>query len=156
MSTIFKGAVQRALAQIFALTDLVKVATYFRPTSFSSTTGQVTANEVSAPVTVLMGQIPLLPLAAIGLQLGDDKAFIRASELTVIPLPTQGDYFVESASGQRRDVLLARLDPTGELWIFHTRPSPHEDWGDLTATTTSEDRGDLTAHTSSEDYLNLT
>jgi hypothetical protein len=155
MTTLFKPVIERALARVFGLSELVRAATYFRPTSFSSSTGQVTANEVVAAVNVLLGQIPFVPLANMGLQLGDDKALVRASELSGITAPTPGDYLVETVSGQRRDVLLARLDPTGELWIFHTRPSAHEDRGDLTTATVFEDGGDLAAHTSSEDYLTL-
>ena len=90
------------------------------------------------------------------IQPGDDKLLVRASELTTIPSPAPGDYLVEATSGQRRDVLAAKLDVTGLLWTLQTVRSLNEDWGDLTAVTVSADWGDLTAATESEDWMGLT
>lgn len=136
--------------------ELVRDATYYRPASFSAATGLTTAAEQTAVVKALVASYRPLEFLAVVIQPGDDKVLVRSVELAGISSPAPGDYLVESTTGQRRDVLAAKLDATGLLWTLQTVRSINEDWGDLTATTTSEDRGDLTAYTSSEDYLTLT
>ena len=42
-------------------------------------------------------------------------------------------------TGLRRDVIAARLDPTGTFWTIQGRRSYGEDWGDLTIFTLAEE-----------------
>jgi len=67
-------------------------------------------------------------------------------------LPDAGDYLTEIISGQRREVIAARLDPTGSFWIMQVRRTTTEDWGDLDLFSQSEDWGDLTAAVVFDDW----
>ncbi len=136
--------------------ELVRDATYYRPASFSAATGLTTATEQTAAVKALVANYRPHELGTVVIQPGDDKVLIRAAELAAIPAPAAGDYLVEAATGQRRDVLAAKLDATGLLWALQTVRSANEDWGDLTAVTVSADWGDLAAPTETEDWLTLT
>ena len=124
--------------------ELVRGATYYRPASFSSATGQTSATEQTASVQTLATNYRVSDSANVALQPGNEKALVRASELAAIGAPAAGDYLIESVTGQRRDVLGAHLDATGLLWTFQTVRSLNEDWGDLTAATDFEDRMSLT------------
>jgi hypothetical protein len=142
-----------ALKALFNLgPDFVKDATYVRPASFSAPTGLTFSAEVTAPVKMLVATYRSRSFAFTDVNPIDEKIFIRASELTAITSPAQGDYIIQSSNGQRRDVISAFADPTGELWTFTTARSLNQDWGDLTAHTSSEDWGDLTAITDSDDW----
>lgn len=136
--------------------ELVRSATYYRPASFSSATGQSIAAEQTANVTALIASYRPRELGTVVIQPGDDKVLVRASELSGIGAPAPGDYLVEAATGQRRDVLSSRLDGTGMLWTFQTERSLNEDWGDLAAVTVSADWGDLNAASEFEDWQGLT
>lgn len=135
--------------------ELVRDATYYRPASFSPATGLTTATEQTASVKALTTNYRPQELGTVVIQPGDDKVLVRAAELTAIPSPAAGDYLVEATSGQRRDVLAAKLDATGLLWTLQTVRSLNEDWGDLTAVSVSADWGDLTAATETEDWMGL-
>ena len=135
--------------------ELVRGATYYRPASFSSATGQTAATEQTATVQMLVTNYRVSDSPTVVFQPGNEKALVRASELTSITAPAAGDYLIETATGQRRDVLAARLDATGLLWTFQTVRSLHEDWGALTTAALSADWGDLTAATEFEDRLML-
>jgi hypothetical protein len=136
--------------------ELVRSATYYRPASFSAATGQSIAAEQTAGVTMLVAAYRPRELGTVVIQPGDEKVLVRASELGGIASPAAGDYLVEATTGQRRDVLSARLDATGLLWTFQTARSLNEDWGDLTTATVTADWGDLTAATETEDWMGLT
>lgn len=136
--------------------ELVRDVTYVRPASFSAATGLTTAAELTAPVKALIASYRPQELGTVLIQPGDDKVLVRAIELAGIPAPATGDYLIEATSGQRRDVLSAKLDATGLLWTLQTVRSLNEDWGDLTALTVSADWGDLTTATETEDWLTLT
>lgn len=136
--------------------QLVRDAVYYRPASFSAATGLTTSAEQTAAVKALIANYRPQELGTVVIQPGDDKVLVRAAELTAIPSPAAGDYFVEAVTGQRRDVLAAKLDATGLLWTLQTVRSLNEDLGDLTAVTVSADWGDLTAATETEDWLTLT
>ena len=135
--------------------ELVRGATYYRPASFSSATGQTAATEQTATVQMLVTNYRVSDSPTVVFQPGNEKALVRASEIASITAPGAGDYLIENGTGQRRDVLAARLDATGLLWTFQTLRSLHEDWGDLTTAALSADWGDLTAATEFEDRLNL-
>lgn len=136
--------------------QLVRDAVYYRPASFSPATGLTTSAEQIAAVKALIANYRPQELGTVVIQPGDDKVLVRAAELAGIASPAVGDYFVEATTGQRRDVLAAKLDATGLLWTLQTVRSLNEDWGDLTAVTVSADWGDLTAPTETEDWLTLT
>ncbi len=157
MAVNITKAVKSALDVLFTVAgQLVRSATYYRPASFSSATGQSVSAEQSVNVTALVAAYRPRELGTVVIQPGDDKVLVRASELAGIPSPAAGDYFIEATTGQRRDVLAVKLDATGLLWTFQTARSLNEDWGDLVAATVSADWGDLTAPTESEDWQLLT
>lgn len=150
-------AVKSGLDVLFTVAgELVRSATYYRPASFSSATGQSASAEQTAGVTMLVAAYRPRELGTVIIQPGDEKVLVRAAELAGIASPAVGDYFIEATTGQRRDVLAAMLDVTGLLWTFQTVRSLNEDWGDLTAAAVSADWGDLTAATESEDWMGLT
>jgi hypothetical protein len=132
--------------------ELVRDATYYRPASFSKATGLTTSVEQTAAVKALVTNYRPQELGTVVIQPGDDKVLVRAAELTGITALAAGDYLVEATTGQRRDVLAAKLDATGLLWTLQTARSLNEDWGDLSAVTASPDFGDLSATTETEDY----
>ena len=149
-------AFKSALDILFSVAgELVRGATYYRPASFSSATGQTAATEQTAAVQMLVTNYRVSDSPTVVFQVGNEKALVRASELAAITAPGLGDYLIETATGQRRDVLAARLDATGLLWTFQTLRSLNEDWGDLTTAALSADWGDLTAATEFEDRLML-
>jgi hypothetical protein len=157
MAINLTAAFKRALDILFSVaSELVRGATYYRPASFSSSTGQTTSAEQMATVNALVASYRPRELGAVVIQPGDEKVLVRALDLAAIPSPAVGDYMVEASTGQRRDVLSARMDPTGQLWTFQTVRSANEDWGDLIAATVSADWGDLTAATDFEDWMGLT
>jgi hypothetical protein len=148
---------RRALAAVFRLgTPIVRDGVFCRPTAFNQSTGWTFTAEVFAPCKFIgahvssigfLGLAPVVP--------GTENLLIRASELAAITLPGVGDYIIENATGLRRNVSAARLDPSGEFYVFQCVRSADEDWGDLTAHTVSEDFGDLTTTTVFEDRMNL-
>ena len=154
MSINISKAFRSGLDILFTVAvELVRDATYYRPASFSAATGLTTSAEQTAAVKALIASYRPQELALI--QPGDDKVLIRAAELAGIPSPATGDYLIEITSGQRRDVLAAKLDATGLLWTLQTARSLNEDWGDLTAATVSADWGDLDPASDSEDWMTL-
>jgi hypothetical protein len=75
-------------------------------------------------------------------RVGDEKALIRASQVTAFD-PAPGDVITEVLTGLRREVVAARLDPTGSMWVLQCRRVSAEDWGDLGVFIGAEDWGDL-------------
>ena len=132
--------------------ELVRDATYYRPASFSKATGLTTSAEQAATVKALLTNYRPQEFGTVVIQPGDDKVLVRAVELAGITALAAGDYLIEASTGQRRDVLAAKLDATGLLWTLQTARSLNEDWGDLAAVTASVDFGDLSATTETEDY----
>ena len=136
--------------------ELVRDATYYRPASFSKATGLTTSAEQTATVKALMTNYRPQELGTVVIQPGDDKVLVRAVELAGITALAAGDYLIEASTGERRDVLAAKLDATGLLWTLQTARSLNEDWGDLAAVTVSADWGDVNAATETDDWLTLT
>jgi hypothetical protein len=145
---------QSILATVFNLGgDIVKDVTYVRPVSLSRETGASAANEITIAAKAVIGSPPAgVPAAR---HTDRERLIIRASDINVISAPAAGDYILQTSTGLRRDVLSATLDPTGQVWSFHTVRSLHQDSGDLTAHSASEDLGDLTTHTEVEDRGSL-
>jgi hypothetical protein len=156
MSVDLKGITRTAVNTLFALgLDFVKDGTYVRPASFNPQTGLTVSAEQTAVVKMLLAQYRPRELGLVFIQPGDEKVLIRASEVAGIPSPVSGDYLIQSSDGQRRDVISALLDQTGEFWLFQTQRSLNQDWGDLTAFTVSEDWGDFADVTELDDWGTL-
>ena len=135
--------------------EFVRSATYYRPASFSPVTGLTTGTEQTASVQALVASYRSHDFGTVVIQPGDEKVLVRASELAGIPSPAAGDYLIEATTGERRDILAAKLDATGLLWTLQTVRSLHEDWGDLAGATASVDWGDLATATEAEDWRGL-
>jgi hypothetical protein len=157
MAVNITKAFKSGLDMLFTVAgELVRSATYYRPASFCSATGQSAAAEQTASVVALVAAYRPRELGTVVIQPGDEKVLVRAVKLAAIPAPMAGDYLVETVTGQRRDVLAAHLDATALLWTLQTMRSLNEDWGDLTTATLTADWGDLTAATETEDWMTLT
>ena len=142
-----------AVSRMFALgSEFVRPAVFYRPASFSSSTGLFAASEISVACSAFLSIYRPLELGAVAIPPSDDKVYVRASELAAISNPGAGDYLVESSNSLRRDVLSARLDPSGLLWTLRVSRSLNMDWGDLSTNTDSEDRGDLTFASDRDDW----
>ena len=153
MATNITKAFRSGLDILFNVAvELVRDATYYRPASFSKATGLTTSAEQAATVKALLTNYRPQEFGTVVIQPGDDKVLVRAVELAGITALAAGDYLIEASTGQRRDVLAAKLDATGLLWTLQTARSLNEDWGDLAAVTASVDFGDLSATTETEDY----
>ena len=149
---------RRALAAVFRLgSPVVRDGVFYRPPAFNAATGWTITAEATAACKFVgahvisggyLGLAPVVP--------GTENLLIRASEVVTIAAPASGDYIIENTTGQRRNVQAARLDPSGEFYVFQTVRSADEDWGDLVAHTLTEDFGDLTAATAFEDRMALT
>jgi hypothetical protein len=158
MSLQLPNLTRRALDAVFRLgAPVVRDGVFYRPPAFNQSTGWTVTAEVTATCKFIgahilsgsyLGLAPVVP--------GTENLLIRASELAAITSPDTGDYVIESATGQRRNIQAARLDPSGQFYVFQTVRSTDEDWGDLTAHTLTEDFGDLTVATAFEDRMSLT
>jgi hypothetical protein len=156
MNLNLKGIARQCLGLLFGIGDYAKAGVFVRPAGFNAATGTFTASEATASVQmVVVGYRPIELTDPIG-QADNEKVIVRGADLTSIAAPGPGDYLVETANGQRRDVLVAKQNDVGEFWLFATKRSNWEDWGGLAAMTASEDRGDLTVATVLEDFGPLT
>ena len=156
MSINISKAFRSGLDILFTVAvELVRDATYYRPASFSKATGLTTSAEQSAAVRALLANYRPQEFGTVLIQPGDDKVLIRAVELAGITALAAGDYLIEATTGQRRDVLAAKLDAAGLLWTLQTVRSLNEDWGDLAAVTVSADWGDLSPASETEDWMAL-
>ena len=129
---------------------------FYRPPAFNAATGWTVTAEVTAACSFIgahvisggyLGLAPIVP--------GTENLLVRASELVAITAPASGDYLIENTTGLRRNIQAARLDPSGEFYVFQCVRTADEDWGDLVTPTLTEDFGDLTAATAFEDRLTL-
>jgi hypothetical protein len=158
MSLNLPSLTRRALAAVFRLgAPVVRDGVFYRPPAFNAATGWTVTAEVTAACKFIgahvlssgyLGLVPVVP--------GTENLLVLASELTAITAPASGDYLIENATGLRRNIQAARLDPSSEFYVFQTVRSADEDWGALTAYTLTEDFGDLTAATAFEDRMALT
>ena len=153
MSAIgFKNIVGPHLDRAFNLAgELVRDCIFYK-TESNDGTGLLTMAAMYAAVKALFAEYHSRDIDGSAVLLGDEKCFIRAGELTGITLPGAGDYLTETISGQRREVIAARLDPTGSFWLLQVRRSASEDWGDLNPFSQSEDWGDLTTAVLFDDW----
>ena len=131
--------------------ELVRDCVFYK-TESSAGTGLLTMAALYASVKALCVPYRSQDIDGSAVLVGDEKCFVRAGELASITLPGAGDYMTETVSGLRREVIAARLDPTGSFWIIQARRFALEDWGDLGAATQGEDWGDLTAAVLFDDW----
>ena len=151
-----KQLVHQSLAVLFALDDVARAAVFYRPAGFNPQTGLFAANEIAAPCTILVLGYRPFELGIIPEPANQEKLIVRTEDLAGVSAPGPGDFLVETATGQRRDVLAAQADHLGEYWLFHAQRCADEDWGDLAAAILSEDFSDLAPATASDDYGALT
>ena len=131
--------------------ELVRDCVFYR-TESSAGTGLVTMAALSAAVKALVGSYRSGDIDGTVVQVGDERPVIRAGELVSITSPGSGDYLIETVSGIRREVIAARLDPTGSFWTVQARRATGEDWGDLAAFTASEEWDDLATANNFDDW----
>src|SRR3954468_4829922 len=99
---------RRALDSVLARgRPLVQDGLFVRPQTNASSEVRASCKAIGAHVvsSSFLGLAPVTP--------GTENLLIRASELVAITAPGSGDYIVENATGQRRNVHAARLDPSG-------------------------------------------
>lgn len=131
--------------------ELVRDCVFYK-TESSAGTGLVTMAALSAAVKALVGSYRSGDIDGTVVQVGDERLVIRAGELVSITSPGSGDYLIETVSGIRREVIAARLDPTGSFWTVQARRATGEDWGDLAAFTASEEWDDLATANNFDDW----
>ena len=153
MSAIaFKNIVGPHLDRAFDLAgELVRDCIFYK-TESNAGTGLLTMTALYAPVKALFVDYHSQDIDGSAVLLGDEKCFVRAGELASITLPGASDYLTETISGLRREVIAARLDPTGSFWVIQARRSASEDWGDLNPFSQGEDWGDLAAAVLLDDW----
>src|SRR4051794_29404554 len=131
MGLNLQKVVHAGVATAFGLgPPVVRAGTYVRPSSFNPITGLTMSVEVASQCSAIMasaGGARLLGFRTSSPEL--EVLLIRASELLSIPTPAAGDHFVETSTGIRRNVKGARLDVTGELYLFQCERALDEDWG---------------------------
>ena len=153
MSAIaFKNIVVPHLDRAFDLAGELVLDCIFYKTESNTGTGLLTMAALYSPVRALFAEYHSSDIDGSAVLLGDEKCFIRSGELSSITLPGAGDYLTETISGLRREVIAARLDPTGSFWVIQVRRSASEDWGDLNPFSQGEDWGDLTAAVLLDDW----
>lgn len=131
--------------------ELVRDCVFYK-TESSAGTGLMMMAALSAAVKALVGSYRSGDIDGTVVQVGDERPVIRAGELVSITSPGSGDYLIETVSGIRREVIAARLDPTGSFWTVQVRRATGEDWGDLAAFTASEEWDDLATANNFDDW----
>lgn len=131
--------------------EMVRDCVFYK-TESSGGTGLLTMAALSAAVKALVGSYRSGDIDGTVVQVGDERLVIRAGELASITAPGAGDYLIETLSGIRREVIAARLDPTGSFWTVQARRATGEDWGDLSTFTMNEDWEDVAAATNFDDW----
>ncbi|MGD0538040.1 MAG: hypothetical protein ABSC03_10395 [Verrucomicrobiota bacterium] len=131
--------------------ELVR-ACVFDKTLTGPGTGLLDVSTLEAPVNVLFVDYHSQDIDGSAVLLGDEKAYVRSSDLAGIVAPAAGDVITENLSGLRRVVVAARCSPTGVYWTLQVRRSNSADFGDLTLADSADERGDLTAATMFDDW----
>lgn len=148
----FKAILTRQLDRLFGrVAELVRDCVFYK-TESSAGTGLLSPASLTAGVKALVAAYRSGDIDGSAVQVGDERLLIRARELQDVPMPGAGDYIIEVLTGLRREVIAARLDPTGSFWTIQGRRSYGEDWGDLAVFTLAEDWGDLSEATLFEDW----
>ena len=117
---------------------LVRRCTFYK-TESGPATGLVSGCVAYATVNALFVDYRSQDIDGSAVVLGDEKAFVRSSDLVGVYPPGVGDYLTETVSGLRRLVVAARQDPTGSVWVMQVRRTTAEDWGGLVLAGLSRD-----------------
>jgi hypothetical protein len=118
--------------------SLVRRCTFYK-TESGPATGLVSGCVAYATVNALFVDYRSQDIDGSAVVLGDEKAFVRSSDLVGVYPPGAGDYLTEAVSGLRRLVVAARQDPTGSVWVMQVRRTTAEDWGGLVLAGLSRD-----------------
>ncbi len=109
----------------FSLTDGIAVAgVYHQITAgvYSPAAGTVVDTDNTATVSARLVSYDQKDVDGQNIRSGDQQILIKAAELvSPVEQPSTNDFFIETASAIRHDVLGVDHDPTGSLWILHTR-----------------------------------
>src|SRR5438128_3815893 len=149
-----QALVKPQMDNAFALAAQIVRTCIFYKTASNAGTGLLTLAALSAPVKAMVTLYTRRDIDGLNILFGDEKLIIRSGDLASIVNPGPGDYLLDLLAGIRWEIITSRLDPTGTFWIFQSRRTPNEDWGDFTPFTLSEDYGDLTAATLFDDWQN--
>lgn len=107
--------------------EIVASMSYFqhKPVDYNPETGEVPivtsdpgSTVTGTTVNPIVGGYSQKETDGQTIRVGDEKLIVQASELAGI-VPIMDDYFL--AGSVKRLVLSAKLDPTGTVYIFHTR-----------------------------------
>jgi len=126
--------------------DFFRDCLLVEPLGFVRATGERVAVESSSSVHAFIGRASFGAVPFSVGQPGDEKVLVVASEVGSL-VPAAGHYLVETLSGQRHDIVFARLDGTGVVWELVCVRNANEDLGDLSVATSDEDLGDLAVAT---------
>jgi hypothetical protein len=74
-----------------------------------------------AAVAMLVTPVPARRVDGTIVLPGDELVFIQAADLVSIDQPRAGDYVVETVTSLRRDVIVAQLDLSRQLWSLVAR-----------------------------------
>lgn len=113
--------VKSAVDVAFKVFDSIAVdAIYFRvtPAPYNPATGLDSSTEQQIPCRVLFGVFAQDEVDGQNIQHGDEKIFIKQSEVTAEP---QKDDYIVKADGTRYDVFYIGIEPTKQLWIVRGR-----------------------------------
>jgi len=131
--------------------EMVRDCVFYK-TESSESTALLTMTALSASVKALVGSYRSGDIDGTVVRVGDERLIVRAAELAGITSPGAGDYLIETVSGIRREVIAARLDPTGTFWTVQARRATGEDWGDLATFTAGEEWEDLATANNYDDW----
>jgi hypothetical protein len=101
---------REAVTLVFELyAEVVLAGTYYR------------SAQSHTAVSMLAMPVPVARVDGTVIKPGDELVLIQAADLTAIEEPRAGDYVVESVTSLRRDVIVAQLDLSRQIWSLVAR-----------------------------------
>jgi hypothetical protein len=89
---------------------------------YDAEAGTVTANtRTIQPVGAMILSFSAKEIDGERVREGDERVFVRTSELTGLSEPARDDFIVDMATNLRRDVINFTADPTNTFWILQCR-----------------------------------
>lgn len=144
------------------LSELVRPVVFYKITGYTMNGAVGETRLATAAVDALVVSYQSRDVDGQSIVNGDEKWLVRNSDLASIsPLPASGDWFQEL--GIRFDIIAALRDASHSVWTFQVRRQAldpaasadgSEDWGSLSAHTSTEDWGDLSLHDGETDWMN--
>ena len=104
------GMAPEALTLPFQLYAALVIAATYRRTGLSN-----------VAVAMLVMPVPTWKVDGITIQPGDELVLVQAADLASVNQPRAGDYLVETVSNLRRDVVVAQLDLSRQIWSLVAR-----------------------------------